>query len=74
MSKLIDEARKNKVNDISDEHFDILLKSPFKLVRNTINEGNFESVRLIYFGTFVVDKYRKKIQDDFKNSSKEANS
>ena len=46
-----------------------VINSQFKLVAKTMSEGNFESIRLPFFGVFRVKKSRVKYINDAKRKS-----
>mgnify|MGYP003116473725 FL=1 len=66
MDKIIEKLAK-KYN-ISEFKAELIVKSQFKLLKESIESGNFKSVRLKHLGIFTVKKNRFKY---YKNGSKE---
>ena len=62
MDKLIKKLAK-KYN-ISEFKIDLIVKSQFGLLKDTISEGDFKSVRLKHLGMFTVKKNRFKYYKD----------
>jgi len=57
-----------KKYSISEFKIDLIVKSQFKLLKDTIEQGNFETVRAKHIGMFAVKKNRFKY---YKNGKKE---
>jgi nucleoid DNA-binding protein len=66
VDKIIEKLAK-KYN-ISEFKAELIVKSQFKLLKESIESGNFKSVRLKHLGIFTVKKNRFKY---YKNGSKE---
>ena len=66
MDKLIKKlAKKYKLSEFKTE---LIIKAQFKLLRQTIENGKFESTRLKHLGMFTVKKNRLKY---YKNGRRE---
>jgi len=52
-----------KKYDLSMKDVDLVVSSQFSLVREVMRKGDFESVRLPYFGLFWVKPGRKEYMD-----------
>ena len=64
MDKLIKEiAGKYKISEFKA---DLIIKSQFKLLKETISSGDFKSLRLKHLGMFTVKKNRFKYYKDGK--------
>ncbi len=62
MDKIIEKLAK-KYN-ISEFKAELIVKSQFKLLKESIESGNFKSVRLKHLGIFTVKKNRFKYYKD----------
>lgn len=67
MDKLIKKLAK-KYN-LSEFKIELIVKSQFGLLKNIIEKGDFESLRVKHFGIFTVKKNRFKY---YKNGKKES--
>ena len=69
MDKIIKKlAKKYKISEFKTE---LIIKSQFALLKNNIENGNFESTRIKHLGIFTVKKNRFKY---YKNGRKETSS
>ena len=66
MDKII--KKLSKKYNISEFRAELIVKSQFKLLRESVESGNFKSVRLKHLGIFTVKKNRFKY---YKNARKE---
>ncbi len=66
MDKII--KKLSKKYNISEFRAELIVKSQFKLLRESVESGNFKSVRLKHLGIFTVKKNRFKY---YKNGRKE---
>ena len=67
MDKII--KKLSKKYNISEFRAELIVKSQFKLLRESVESGNFKSVRLKHLGIFTVKKNRFKY---YKNDRKKA--
>lgn len=62
MDKLIKELAKKY--SLSEFRIELIIKSQFRLLKNNIEKGDFESTRLKHLGMFTVKKNRFKYYKD----------
>ena len=65
MDKIIKKLAKK--HNLSEFKVDLIVKSQFKLLKDIVESGNFESMRLKHIGMFTVKKNRFKY---YKNGRK----